>query len=124
MTPKDIAREAYEGSNPHIPWHDLLAEHIVSGWVISTEEYFLLARPVKKDAPDELILDPTVQFHDADCIHCYIAASQSLPLLWTLAPDRYEWVSYQIAKSAGYQIRYRKLSTLDRHGKRKAKTTT
>lgn len=118
MSPKEAAREAYESSNPIIPWHELLADHVVNGWIVSTEEYFLLARPILKGAPDELILDLSVKFENPDCIHCYIAASQSLPLLWTLAPKQYEWASYQIAKSAGYEIKYRKLSTLDRYGKR------
>lgn len=50
--------------------------HLISGYVVSTPDYFVMARPVNKDADPARIVDPNVMFNkeEWDCWHIYLYA--------------------------------------------------
>jgi len=61
--------------------------HRMTGYVIETEDAFVMGRPVKHDAPWEAIVDPQVSFarhvQDAWFLH---AMAGSLRAMWAVKP--------------------------------------
>jgi hypothetical protein len=109
-----IAKEAYEAGECEFSWRESLNAHMAQGYCISRPDYFIMARPVVKDAPEQLILDCNHVFdvQRCNCWHVWMAAGDALPSLWTQTPHEFEWTSYQSLKSKGYAIKYRSLERL------------
>ena len=50
--------------------------HLVAGYVVSTPDYFIMARPVDSGAPPQDIVDAACLFdkEECDCWHIYVMA--------------------------------------------------
>jgi len=73
-----------------------LALHFEHGFVFSTPDYFIMGRPVPKDAPAEDIVNPAIVFPRAicDCWHCYLFAGDMAAALAVL-PWALPWISFE-----------------------------
>ena len=114
-----IAKEAYEADEHCFSWRESLHAHLAQGYCISRPDYFIMARPVIKDAPESLILDCNYEFdlQHCNCWHVWMAAGDALHSLWTLTPHEFEWASFQSLKAKGFDIRYHSLERLKSWGK-------
>jgi hypothetical protein len=74
-----MARAKWDSEPRWLDFNTALWHHLQDGVAISTPNVFLLARPVRKDAPYEQIDDPSHVFsrEAADCWFIYAAASAS-----------------------------------------------
>ena len=92
----DIARKIYaEEDSPRALAVDILL-HIANpkGWVISRPDLLIMARPVRKDAPKEEILDPGREFKEADCWHVYLVVGNA-SVAFQYLPFDLPWISFE-----------------------------
>ena len=70
--------------------------HLLTGFVVSTPEYFIMARLVVHDAPEEQITDPLYVFppDEVDCWHIWLAAGD-FTQFWNEDKHDCQWVSWQ-----------------------------
>lgn len=73
-----------------------LDAHLIHGHVVSTPEYFIMARPVKRDAPAEYITDAMFYFppEECDCWHIWLAAGDWRKF-WENDTLDLPWVSWE-----------------------------
>jgi hypothetical protein len=71
-------------------------DHLIAGYVISTPDYFIMARPVKHDADPSLICDPLYHFppDEEDCWHIWLAAGDWRKF-WENDTRDFKWVSWE-----------------------------
>lgn len=75
MTPVEQAAEVYQREPCARPFHVDLELHLLHGWVISTPDFFLMARPVSALAHPALIVNPAFNsFVGINCWHVYLCA--------------------------------------------------
>jgi hypothetical protein len=62
--------------------------HLTTGYVVSTPEYFIMARPVNSGAPQEDVVNPMHIFDNSecDCWHIYLMAGD-MKKCWDKCPD-------------------------------------
>ncbi len=68
--------------------------HFKCGIVFCNDRIFIMGRPVALDAPDEMIVDPSVTFADPDCWHVYLAAGE-LSEFFKVMPYSLPYVSWE-----------------------------
>lgn len=85
-------------------------QYMNNGYVFSTPDVFLVARPVMRDADAELIADPLYPFleHEIDAWFVAIAAGDPR-LFWTFCPFELDYVGYQ--RTAAESIRWLNANT-------------
>jgi hypothetical protein len=92
----DRARKVYaDEESPRALAVDILL-HIANpqGWVVSRPDLLILARPVRKDAKPEEILDAGWEFHEADCWHIYLVVGNASTAFQYL-PFDLPWISFE-----------------------------
>jgi len=70
--------------------------HLLTGYVFSTPEYFIMGRPVNRYAAHSLIIDPLVCFpkEEWNCWHIYVM-SGNIALCWDREPLKLPFVSWE-----------------------------
>ncbi len=107
-SPYEQAREVY-GKEPCVRTFGAdLALHMEFGFVFSTPAFFIMGRPVKKDAPHGLILDPSFAFvrRECDCWHVHLAAGD-LAQAWDILPWPLPWLAIERKNSLRCQPAHR-----------------
>jgi len=94
MTPFDKARMVYEKEVCARTFDEDLRLHLKFGYVFSTPDFFLMGRPVSKDAEYHEITDPRLQFPDPDCWLVYLA-SGDINKFWTICPYDLPYVGWE-----------------------------
>lgn len=96
MTPFDQARQVYEREACARSFEQDQLLHYLHGFVFSTPTYFIMGRPVDKDAPPALIVNPAHSFDRrvVSCWHVYLA-SGDLAAAWPVLPWPMPWVSFE-----------------------------
>lgn len=97
MTGENPFREAMAvyGREPCArPFTEDLEAHMRHGWVISTPTIFLMARPVRSDWPDSVVLNPWELTEAPDAWHVWLAAGEWREA-FSHAPFPLRWVSFQ-----------------------------
>ena len=76
MTPVEQAAAVYEGEPCARSFREDLEAHLLHGLVYSSGDFFCMARPVSKDYPQHLIVNPWFNEWDAptNCWHLYLWA--------------------------------------------------
>lgn len=77
---------------------DLLAHLAPGGVVVSNDVYFIMARPVRRDASVDALLNPWMRWEDADAWMVWLAAgdmAQALGVLWPMFGDGKKWLAFQ-----------------------------
>jgi len=94
--PSIQARRIYDREDTFRSFKDDLDLHLLNGYVISTPELFVMARPVPRIAARNAICDPAVTWptYYCSCWHVHIYAGK-LPLLFTLLPYELPYGSFQ-----------------------------
>jgi len=112
-SPYEQARAVYAREPSVRTFEEDLALHLEFGFVFSTPAFFIMGRPVRKDAPHGLILDPTYTFacRERDCWHVYCAAGD-LGAAWSILPWSLPWLSFERKNELHFQRadRIRRLS--------------
>ncbi len=74
MSPYEQAKAVYDNEPSVRPFAEDFALHLEFGFVFCTPRFFVMGRPVNKDAPHGLILDPSYVFprHECNCWHVYL----------------------------------------------------
>ncbi len=109
MTPAEQAAAVYQREACARSFKNDLAAHLVTGYVISTPDVFVMARPVDRWADPELIVDPFHQFsrEESDCWHVYLCAGDWRAALAFLPYDL-AWMSWERSN----RLRFRELRGL------------
>lgn len=96
MSPLHEAMSVYQKEPCVRTFQEDLWLHLEFGFVFSTPAFFIMGRPVDKDAPHGLILDPSYQFkrEECDCWHVYLAAGD-LGRAWSILPWPLGWMSFE-----------------------------
>lgn len=68
--------------------------HLCGGYVVSTPDYFIMARPVRHDARPSDILDIEVVHDDPDCWHIFAMAGD-IGKCWDLLPLDLPYVTWE-----------------------------
>jgi hypothetical protein len=82
MTPYQIARATHRRDPDNDPWEEVLHAHLLTGYVISTPEVFLMFRPVDSRANPLEFDRPWISYSTPDQWHVYMASgdiSQMVP---------------------------------------------
>lgn len=98
-------------------FHEALEAHLVNGYVVSSPDVFILARPVDRTAPSELLTNPAYTFQDPDAWFIYLMAGDVFSC-WHYYPIHYNWVGWQ---RRGNEIRFYPMEQIKRkaqHDKR------
>ena len=76
MMAVEVAAKVYETEPCPRTFREDLEHHLLNGYVFNTPTLFVMGRPVKSNAPAELIVNPSISFpkSEADCWHVYLAA--------------------------------------------------
>ena len=75
-----------------------LAAHFAHGLVIATPDYFIMARPVRRDAEPEALLDPWHSFTAPDAWMVWLAAGdlrKAMASLWPIHGGGKVWLAFQ-----------------------------
>ncbi len=96
MTPYEQAMAVYKSEPCARTFEADLALHLEFGFVFNTPEFFIMGRPVKKDAPHGLILDSSYAFvrRECDCWHIHLAAG-NLEQAWQILPWQLPWLCFE-----------------------------
>lgn len=96
MSPYEQARAVYFKEPCARTFEADLALHLEFGFVFSTPKFFIIGRPVKRDAPHGLILDPSFSFvrRECDCWHIHLAAGD-LEAAWSILPWPLPWLAFE-----------------------------
>lgn len=103
LSPAYMAQRVYEDyvrDNPreegYMTFSQLCDGYFLNGYVVSTPNYFILARPVNKEADPLDIINPVIPFPREEWNAWYIAAMAGDPsLCWTFYPFELDYVGYQ-----------------------------
>ena len=85
MTPIERAAKVFITEPSTVGFQEVLASHLLYGYVYALPDSFILARPVESDAPEDQILDPNRDFKNPDAWFIY-AASGSLQSFLDVEP--------------------------------------
>lgn len=111
MTPFESAKAVYEKEVcARDFWTDLTLHHM-HGFVFTTPDFFVMGRPVVKEADPGMIIDPSVQFarRACDCWHIYLF-SGDMKAAW----DRLPWELTFISLERRNELRFYKLEEIRR----------
>lgn len=116
MNPFETARQVYE-QEPCVRTFDQdLLLHYLHGFVFSTPKFFIMGRPVDKDADPAQILNPAHTFDRrvVNCWHIYLLSGQPAAA-WGIMPWPLPWFSFERRNDLRFypSERIRKLSTGD-----------
>jgi hypothetical protein len=95
MTPFDEALAVYIRHPTKRDFGEDISAHLRNGYVIATPWAFVAFRPVLRDSPEDLILDPTRVFPYADTWHVWLAAGDWRRVLLDYLPFPLPWVSWE-----------------------------
>jgi len=95
LTPFDRALLVYRQYPTSRDCGEDVLSHLRNGHVIATPTAFVAFRPVLRDSPAAMILDPEVQFPIVDCWHVWLAAGDWRWLLADFLPYRLPWMSWE-----------------------------
>lgn len=104
MNPFERAAEAFRvSSHPDRSLTDDLEAHLVTGFVFSTPDFFVMGRPVIRMAPRPLLLDPWRAFprEGCDCWMVWLAAGD-LGKAWSILPWPLPWLGFE----RGMELRF------------------
>ncbi len=74
----------------------MMDAYLVNGYVVSTPEYFICARPVRRDADVQSIINPVYPFDPSECDAWFVGLMAGDPrLIWTYVPRTFEYCGYQ-----------------------------
>lgn len=91
------AKRAYlKADNQEYTFEGVLKAHLDGGICVSTPEYFLMARPVAREASQELLSDPFLSFENLnpDAWFVYMAAGDISKGLWNNDLFGYKWIMF------------------------------
>ena len=77
---------------------DLAAHLLPGGVVVSTPEFFVMARPVRRDAADDDLLNACHRWEDPDAWMVWLAAGDlraAMAMLWPLFGGGKSWLAFQ-----------------------------
>lgn len=99
MSPVEQAKILHESEAGPRSFREDLEAHLLHGLVYSTPTAFIMARYVRRDWPDEVIVDPwcnpeTDLTCAPDCVHVYLAAGDISQFL-TFEHKPCAWVSFE-----------------------------
>ena len=110
-TPVQIARELHDRENGPRSFVNDLEAHLLNGIVFSTPTAFLMARYVRREWPQKLIVDPwwVDDGTEMNCLHVYLAAGD-LKEFFTFPHIPVKYVSFERESI----LRFHPYSTLQR----------
>lgn len=96
MSPYELARQVYGSERCVRSFEEDLEAHLVTGFVFSTPDFFIMGRPVDRQADPALIVDPCVAFarERCDCWHLYLFAGD-MEKAWIIEPWALPWFSFE-----------------------------
>lgn len=94
MRPVQRAAAVYEQETCPRSFREDLEAHLLYGIVVSNDQLFLMARPVRQDATYERICNPWVSFQNPDCWHLYLYSGH-LKEAFDSAPYPLPFVSFE-----------------------------
>ena len=96
MTPFEQARQVYAHEPCARSFEQDLQLHYLHGFVFSTPKYFIMGRPVDKDAAPALIVNPahTFDIRVCNCWHIYLMAGGHAEA-WDIMPWPLGWFSFE-----------------------------
>lgn len=94
MTPYEQAARVYEREVCASSFRADLEAHLFGGWVVSTPDFFVMARRVMKRWPAEMTLNPYYAHPKGDCWHVWLAAGD-LRAMWSALPEELDWISFE-----------------------------
>ena len=94
MSPATIAAQvpSYAGFASDV------SAHLLHGVVVATPEYFIMARPVRRDAEPMDLLNPWTQYAEPDGWMVWLAAGDlrlAMTTLWPLLGQGKVWLAFQ-----------------------------
>lgn len=95
-SPAFQARVVYESLGSDWPFTSVIEMHLLGGYVVSTPEYFILARPVDSTADEARILNPLISFSKPDAWFIFAYAGD-ISRAWDYFPVFYPKVGWQRA---------------------------
>lgn len=96
MTPFQKAREVYSQEACVRTFEQDLLLHYLFGFVFCAPDYFIMGRPVNRQAEPSLILDPSCGFErqHCNCWHIYLMAGEP-DKAWSIMPWELPWFSFE-----------------------------
>lgn len=86
-------------------WYE--EEHKLKGFVFCTPDFYIMGRPVKRDAPPEQILDVTHQFFPpaCDCWYVFLMCGD-VRKAWSILPYELPWLCWQRDNDPSDELRF------------------
>lgn len=111
MTPLEQAVAVYSREPCARTFDEDLRLHLENGYVVSTPDFFVMARPVWRGMNEFLIVNPAEGCHPAfrDCWHVYLLAG-SIQKALTALPYDLPWMSWE----RGNVLRFFRLDSIRR----------
>lgn len=96
LSPYWLAHHTYRKGGQAYTWNEVCRCHCSEGLFVSTDKYFLMARPVLKDASQKELVDPYFKFDSkvCDAWFVYMAAGEVSTALWNNDLFDYEWAMW------------------------------
>jgi hypothetical protein len=94
MTPVEVAAAVYSKEHCARSFKEDLEAHLLNGHVHSTDQYFIMGRKVRRDAPHADIVNPWVKHANPDCWLVYLHAG-NMRLAFEAADVRLPFVCFE-----------------------------
>lgn len=116
LSPFEQAKAVYDREPSRRTFWDDLTLHLLNGFVFSTPDYFVMGRPVLKDAAPEFIVDPHCKYpkEQADCWMIYLMAGDT-GKAWDVLPWDLEFICFE----RNNELRFHLLEDVIRHSPEK-----
>ena len=94
----------------------LVSSHLQHGFVFTTEDFFAVGRPIRKDSSDEMIQDPSILCLEPNCWHigCFWGDVSKLWEVLDILPIRLGFVSWYKTKDDKKELHVFRIERLRR----------
>ncbi len=107
MSPYEQMAAKYAAHPQARPFEWYVAHHARHGFVYSTPQFFVMGRPVRRDANAEHITEPTFLFQHDVC-NCWFvhAMAGDLSRVWDILPWPLGWVAWERILDGTLDLRF------------------
>lgn len=107
MSPYEAMAAKYRAHPQEREFVWYVAWHLEHGFVFSTPEYFVMGRPVNREAEAAEICEPTWQFAREECNCWYVhAMAGDLRRVWEILPWPLGWVAFERIHDGKRNLRF------------------
>ena len=114
-SPYETIRAEYNRCPHELEWEWWVDWHYQHGFVYATPDFFIMGKPVRKDAPSDWLEDPEYVVTRGEANAWYIFAfAGDMGKAWAIMPWPLAWIAFQRVRGGKRELAFYSTETLRR----------